>query len=76
MAESYKIISQSQAQEINPAGTGFMEVWNIAFQVTSGSATGMRGTIQVGNDQHNAADVKKAVEAKVADLSEIASLGG
>jgi hypothetical protein len=75
MANTYKIISQSQTQEINPSGTGFMEMWSIGFKITSGPASGTNGTVLVTTEDHNVSAVKAAVDAKVADLSEIASLG-
>jgi hypothetical protein len=75
MADTYKILSQSQSQEINPSGTGFMEVWNITFSITSGPAKGNTGSVQVSAGDHNAAHVKTVIDAKVKDLSEIASLG-
>lgn len=71
----YKVTQQSQSTEINPAGNGFMPVWNISYKVTTGPATGMSGTVQVTEDSHNATHVKAAIEAKIAALSDIASLG-
>ena len=71
----YSITSQSQSTEINPAGNGFIPVWNITYKVTSGPATGTSGTVQVTEDQHNSVSVKAAIEAKIKALSDIASLG-
>ena len=75
MDYGYAVTSQSQSTEISPAGNGFINVWNITYKVTSGPATGTLGTVQVSEDQHNASDVKAAIEAKIAALSDIASLG-
>lgn len=75
MDYGYLITSQSQSTEINPAGNGFIPVWNITYKVTSGPATGSSGTVQVTDDQHNAKAVKGLIEAKIASLSDIASLG-
>lgn len=75
MADNYTITAQSQSQEINPAGNGFEDVWKVSYKVTSGPATGMGGTVTVPEDQHNAQAVKAAIEAKIADLAQIASLG-
>lgn len=75
MADTYTILSQSQSQEINPSGTGFMEVWNITFKVTSGPAKDNTGSVQVSAGDHNAAHVKTVIDEKVKDLSEIAALG-
>lgn len=75
MDYGYSITSQSQSTEINPAGNGFISVWNITYKVTSGPATGSSGTVQVTDDQHNAKEVKVLIEAKISALSDIASLG-
>ena len=75
MDYGYAVTSQSQSTEISPAGNGFINVWNITYKVTSGPATGTLGTVQVPEDQHNATDVKAAIEAKIGALSDIASLG-
>lgn len=75
MAESYKVLSQSQAQEINNAGTGFMQVWNVTAQITTGPAKGENLTIQVPAEDHNAETVGKMIAAKVADLTAVAELG-
>jgi hypothetical protein len=75
MAETYAITQQSQSTEINPAGNGFMPVWNVSYTVTSGPAARTTGTVQVPEDQHDAATVSAAIEAKILALSEIASLG-
>ena len=74
MAETFKLISQSQSNEINPAGTGFVAVWNITAKVTSGAAKDSMVTIQVPESEHNAETVGKMLAAKVADLTDRASL--
>lgn len=76
MAESYKVLSQVQDIEINPAGTGFMDVWKISYRVTSGPASGTIATVTVPNEDHTAEGVSAAIAAKVAQLSAVAKLGG
>lgn len=76
MGESYAITSQAPDMELNDAGTGFINGWKITYKVTSGAAQGTSGTVFVGNDQHNANDVKSLIEAKIADLDAIAKLTG
>jgi hypothetical protein len=75
MDYGYTVTSQSQSTEINPAGNGFISVWNVTYKVTSGPAANTSGTVTVPDDQHNAVSVKAAIEAKIAQLSDIASLG-
>lgn len=75
MAINYEILSQSQSTEINPAGTGFMDVWQISYRVTSGPAKGTVATATVSESEHNAAGVQKAIEDKIAVLDAVAQLG-
>lgn len=75
MASDYTILSQSQTTEINPAGSGFMQVWEITYRVTAGAAKGTVGTLQVPEEDHDAEHVKAAIEAKIAQLHDVASLG-
>lgn len=76
MGETYAITSQAPDMELNTAGTGFTNGWKITYKVTSGAAQGTTGTIFVGEDQHNASDVASLIQAKIADLDEIAKLTG
>lgn len=76
MADNYTILSQNQSQELSQSMGGFQEVWNITYKVTDGSAKGTVGTVTVPEADHNAVAVKAAIEAKISDLSDIASLGG
>lgn len=76
MPDTYKVLSQVQDIEINPAGTGFMDVWKITFRVTSGPASGAIPTVIVPDEQHNAEDVGKVIAAKIAQLAAVAKLGG
>lgn len=75
MADTYNILSQKQTSTINPAGTGFMEVWEITYKVTSGPANGTVATVQVPDDEHDAAHVKDAIETKIQALNAVAQLG-
>lgn len=72
----YTVTSQSQSTEINPAGNGFMSVWNISYKVTDGPAKNTTGTVTVPEDEHTAPQVKALIEAKIAQLAAVASLGG
>lgn len=75
MANNYTIQSQSQGVQINPAGTGFEDVWEVTYKVTSGPAKGTVATVSVPAEDHNADTVQAAIEAKIADLEGVANLG-
>lgn len=75
MAETYQLVSQSQTNELNPAGTGFIQVWNVVAKVTSGPAKDTLVTLQFPESEHTAQVVGKAFADKIATLSEIAALG-
>lgn len=75
MADTYKVIGQKQNVQINPSGTGFIDVWEITYQVLSGPAKGTTGTVSVPEEDHNADYVGNAIAEKLSDLGGIASLG-
>jgi hypothetical protein len=69
-------LNQVPDTEINPAGTGFIGVWKVTYRVTSGPAKDTIATATVEEAEHNADGVAAIVGAKVAQLSDIASLTG
>lgn len=75
MASNYTILSQSQSVQINPAGTGFEDVWDVTYKVTSGPAKGTVATATVSAEDHTASAVKDAIESKISDLEDVANLG-
>lgn len=74
MADSYVITSQKQDVRINPMGTGFENVWEIQYKVTSGPARGTVATITVPEEDHNAQYVGRAIAEKIKILDSIHSL--
>ena len=76
MAANYTILAQKQNVQINPAGTGFENVWEITYRVTNGPGKGTIATLTVPEDDHNAQYIGKAIEDKISNVHEIAQLGG
>jgi len=76
MADTYTITSQTPDMELNPSGSGFINGWKVSYRVTSGPAINTNGSVFVSDDDHNAAMVGQLISAKIADLSDIAQLGG
>lgn len=74
MADNYSILGQKQSTEVNPAGTGFMNVWEITYRVTDGPSKGTVATVTVPDEDHNADYIKGAIEEKIAKLDAIAGL--
>ena len=74
MADNYQILNQKPDVELSDTGVGFQDVWRVSYKVTSGPSQGTVGTVTVSNDNHNAAYVKAAIEAKISHLDAIASL--
>jgi hypothetical protein len=74
MADNYTILTQKQNVQINPAGTGFQDVWDITYRVTDGPSKGTTGTVSVPEEDHNADYVKNAIEEKISSLDQISSL--
>jgi hypothetical protein len=74
MADNYTITSQKQNVQLNPGGTGFIDVWDIGYRVTGGPSKGTTGTVSVPDEDHNADYVKNAIEEKINSLDSIANL--
>lgn len=74
MADNYTILSQKQNVVLNPAGTGFSDVWEISYRVTDGPSKGTTGTVTVPEEDHNAAYVKNAIDEKISALDDVASI--
>lgn len=74
MADIYSITGQKQNVQINPAGNGFDDVWEITYKVTDGAAKGTNGMVTVTEDDHNAKYVDQAIRDKINALHSIASL--
>lgn len=76
MADSWAIVPQGQRQttELAANGTGFVNVWEITFRVTSGPATGTTGVYRIPADLYNATNVAAGIQAQVDALNEVAGL--
>lgn len=75
MAQEYKVIGQRQVMNINPAGTGFNNDWEVTYTVTSGPAKGSTSTVTIPASDHNADYVDGAIREQMDNLHGIASLG-
>lgn len=75
MASNYTIGVQEQTTEIGPTGRNFINVWEVPVKVLSGPAKGTNFTLTFPDDEHTADVVKSAIEAKIANLESVASLG-
>lgn len=74
MADKWRVISQSLQNDLSDSGVGFVPVWQVTYEVTSGPATGTRGKVNVPAAQFNADTVKSAVDAAVYHLDQVAGL--
>jgi len=74
MADTWRVTSQRQTEELNPAGTGFESVWIVTYEVTSGPARGATGQVSIPAAQYGADAVRELIEAQVAALHEVAQL--
>lgn len=76
MAANYTVLSQKQSVEINAQGTGFQNVWEVTYKVTSGPSKGTVGTVAVPEEDHNATYVGNAISDKISQLDDVAKLNG
>jgi hypothetical protein len=74
MAELWRVTSQRQTEELNPAGTGFQTVWEVTYQITSGPAQGATGKVKVPAINYSAAVVAELIEKDVTAITEVAAL--
>lgn len=75
MAQDYKILGQKPVMNINPAGTGFSNDWEITYQVMSGPSKATVSTVTVPQSDHNAEYVDTAIREQIDRLHGVASLG-
>jgi hypothetical protein len=67
MAETWRVVAggQRQSTHLNPAGTGFTEIWEVPYEVHSGPAAGVRGIVRIPADAYSAEAVKAAIDEAV-----------
>lgn len=75
MAQDYRVVNQRQVMNLNPAGTGFSNDWEVTYTVTSGPAKGATSTVTIPQSDHNADYVDAAIREQMSNLHGVASLG-
>lgn len=65
---------QRLTSQLTSAGNGFIDVWEVPYQVDNGPAAGTVGTVRVPASQYNADVVKAAIDAQVIHVHKVASL--
>lgn len=75
MAQDYKVIGQRQVMNLNPAGTGFSNDWEVTYTVTDGAAKGTTSTVSIPQSDHNATYVDNAIREQMGNLHGVAGLG-
>jgi hypothetical protein len=60
--------------QLNPSGTGIVDVHVVPYTITSGPAKGHRGAVKVPHPQWSVDAVKTAVEADVDTHHDVASI--
>jgi hypothetical protein len=65
---------QRLTTQISAAGNGFVDVWEVSYEIDSGPAKGTTGIVRVPASQYNAETVKATINAQVQHQHNIASL--
>lgn len=65
---------QRLTTQINSAGNGFSDVWEVTYEIDTGPAAGTQGLIRVPASQYNAETVAATINALVAHQHGVASL--
>lgn len=74
MADMWTIVNQRQDTVLDENGPGFSTVWEVTYRITSGPASGTRGTVRIPVDQYNANTVKETISAAVYHVDAVAGL--
>lgn len=74
MAETWRVVSQRQSEELNPAGTGFETYWIVTYEVTSGPGQGSTGRVRIPVSQYTVENVSDVIEAQVGQVNAVAGL--
>lgn len=75
MAQDYQVLGQKQVMNLNPAGVGFSNDWEITYKVTSGPAKGTVATVTIPATDHNADYVDGAIREQMNNAHGVAALG-
>ena len=65
---------QTLTTDIAPSGTGFMDIWEVAYVIDSGPAAGSSGKIRIPADVATSELVRDTIAAQVDHLHGVASL--
>lgn len=63
-----------QSTKLSTHGTGFTDVWEVPYRITSGPAQGVSGVVSVPADLYNAENVARVIQAAVDAHTEVAAL--
>lgn len=74
MADMWHVTGQRQNTQLNPAGNGFQDVWEVSYMVDSGPATGTTGKVTVPQPQYTPENVAGMIDAQVEAHDRVASL--
>lgn len=74
MAAKWKVTSQTHTTQLSDTGTGFVNVWEVRYEITDGKAKGTKGVVEIPVTEYSAATVKNAIDTAVHHLDAVASL--
>ena len=76
MADTWAIDTAGirQSTQLSNTSTGFVDVWIVPYQITSGPAAGVTGTVMVPAGLYGPDAVRTAVQAAVDAHAAVASL--
>jgi hypothetical protein len=75
MAQDYQVLNSVQRMNLSPSGSGFENVWEVTYKVTSGPARGTVATVTIPAADHNAEYVDDAIREQITNLHGVFSLG-
>ncbi len=74
MADIYTVTSQRQTTQLNPAGTGFEEVWEVTYRAQGGAADGTVGKVIIPETRYTAEEVDARIRSVLEHVNNVAGL--
>lgn len=71
MADKWVITGQRKTSIVNPAGGGFLDIYEVAFRITG---TGLQSTVDVPAYEYGPDTVRAAVESEVEKMVAVHNL--
>lgn len=70
----WHVVSQRQTTQLSSVGTGFTDVWEVGYEIDSGTAAGSQGIVRIPATQYTPEVVEATISKVVGTQHSIAGL--